>query len=157
MSILKDTANESAKNLGVSVIDVRIKGIDLLQQVQESVFQRMRTKREQVATQYRYQGRAEAEKISANARAQAQIALASAHADAQYLKANGDRDASAIYTATYSQDPGFYDFYQSLTAYKKVFDNEKTLMVLRANGKFFKYLGLSKQGLSSKKKKNKAS
>lgn len=145
MSILKNTANRSANNLGIEVIDVRIKGIDLLQQVQESVFQRMRTKREQVATQYRYQGRAQAEKIKANADAKARVMVATAKTEAQKTKASGDAKSSKIYTSAYNKDSQFYAFYRSLQAYKQVFINKNTIMILRSNSSFFKYLGLEKQ------------
>ncbi len=154
MNILKSTANKSARNLGVKVIDVRIKGIDLLQQVQESVFQRMRTKREQVATQYRYQGKAEAEKIRANADANAKVMLATAKTNAQQTRAQGDRESSAIYTKAYSKDPGFYAFYRSLETYRNAFAAKGTVMVLKTNSAFFKYLGLASHTNNKNKVRN---
>ncbi len=143
MDIIKKSANQSASDLGVRVVDTRIKGIDLLQQVEDSVYQRMRTKREQVATKYRYQGKAEAEKIRAEADAKARISIATAATLAQKARASGDLKASTIYTNAYNQNPSFYAFYRSLRAYKQVFSKRNTIMVLRPNNEFFQYLGLT--------------
>ena len=143
MNIIKKSANQSASNLGIRVVDTRIKGIDLLQQVEDSVYQRMRTKREQVATQYRYQGRAEAEKIRAEADAKARISIATTHTLAQKARASGDLQASTIYTNAYNQNPDFYAFYRSLRVYQQVFSKSNTIMVLKPDNEFFQYLGLT--------------
>lgn len=137
--ILLQKANETAKDLGVSVIDVRIQGINLPKEVQESVFARMRTQREQVATQHRAQGKATAESMQAQADAQVAVQIAQAQADAQKIRAEGDTQAAAIYAAAYQKDPGFYAFYRSLEAYKKIFEKKDTVMVLKPSGEFFKY------------------
>lgn len=139
--ILVQKANETAKDLGVNVIDVRIQGINLPKEVQDSVFSRMRTQREQVATQHRAQGKASAESMKAQADAQVAVQIAKAQADAQKIRAGGDAQAAAVYTAAYQQDPGFYAFYRSLEAYKNVFEKKGTIMVLKPDNAFLKYFG----------------
>ncbi len=139
MQKLKVDANKRANNLGVEVVDVRIQGIDLPEEVRESVFQRMRTEREQVATMHRSQGKAAAEKISATADANVVVLLAQAKLAAQKVRAAGDSEAAQIYINSYSKNPGFYSFYRSLAAYRQVFTKKNTIMVLKPNGEFFKY------------------
>jgi len=139
MGLLKKKANQSAKSLGIKVIDVRIKGIDLPKEVRESVFQRMRTEREQVATKHRSQGKAQAEAIQAGADANVAILLAKADKEAQKVRAEGDAKAAAIYTKAYHKNVPFYNFYRSLLAYLQVFRNKSTIMVIRPNGQFFKF------------------
>lgn len=139
--ILVQKANETAKDLGANVIDVRIQGINLPKEVQDSVFSRMRTQREQVATQHRAQGKASAESMKAQADAQVAVQIAKAQADAQKVRAGGDAEAAAVYTAAYQQDPGFYAFYRSLEAYKNVFEKKGTIMVLKPDNAFLKYFG----------------
>jgi membrane protease subunit HflC len=139
MTMLKDQAEKSASNLGLHVVDVRIVGIDLPQSVQESVFKRMRTEREQVATQHRAQGTAQQEVIMAEADRRVVVDLATAKAKSQEIRAAGDQAAGKIYSEAYSKDPGFYALYRSLEAYRNVFDKSDTVMVLRPEGQFFKY------------------
>ncbi len=139
MTLLKNQAEQSAANLGISVVDVRIVGIDLPQTVQESVFQRMRTEREQVATQHRAQGRAQQEVIMAQADKQVVVDLATATAAAQVIRAAGDAQAGQIYSQAYSRDPHFYEFYRSLEAYRMIFNKPGSVMVLRPQSDFFKY------------------
>jgi len=143
MELLKEKANESAKGLGITVTDVRIKGIDLPTEVRESVFQRMRTEREQVATKHRSQGVAAAEAVRANADASVAVTIAKATALAQRTRAAGDGKAANIYIRAYSKNPGFYAFYRSLQAYHQVFQNKGTIMVIKPNGQFFKYFNQS--------------
>lgn len=139
MEKLQKTANQSANRLGISVTDVRIKGIELPKEVRNSVFQRMSTEREQVATKHRAQGKARAESIRANADAQVTIALETAKANAQKTRAMGDAKAADIYAAAYGQDAEFYDFYRSLLAYQDVFRKPGDVMVLNPKSQFFKY------------------
>lgn len=139
MGILQDKANENAKNLGIDVVDVRIKGVELPQQVRESVFQRMRTEREQVATQHRAKGRAKAESLKADADAKVAVKIATAKTQAAEIRANGDAKAAAIYSDAYQKDAGFYAFYRSMKAYQDVFSHHGTVMVLKPSGQFFKY------------------
>jgi len=143
MELLKEKANESAKGLGITVTDVRIKGIDLPTEVRESVFERMRTEREQVATKHRSQGVAAAEAVRAYADASVAVTIAKARAKAQRIRAAGDGKAANIYIRAYSKNPGFYAFYRSLQAYHQVFQNKGTIMVIKPNGQFFKYFNRS--------------
>lgn len=139
MNLLKQKANQSAEGLGIQVVDVRIKGIDLPQQVQDSVYKRMSTQREQVATKYRYEGRAAATEIRAAADAGAQIMVAQAKTQAQEIRAAGDAEAAGIYLKAYNQNPQFYTLYRSLEAYRQVFKNKNTVMILKPTSEFFKY------------------
>lgn len=139
MASLQQSANKNAKELGIQLIDVRIKSIDLLQQVLESVYQRMSTKREQVATEYRADGEAQAEKIRSTADAQAQKMIAEARRQAAIKRGEGDREAANIYIQAYSQDPEFYSFYRSLQAYRHAFSNRNTILLLKPDSDFFKY------------------
>jgi membrane protease subunit HflC len=139
MALLKDAANMTAKNLGISVADVRIKSIDLPEEVSETVFTRMRTKREQVATQHRADGRADAEAIKASADAKAAVTIAEAKAKAARLRAEGSAIAAHIYTQAYSKNPEFYGFYRSLEAYKSSFSHKNDFILLTPESEFFKY------------------
>lgn len=150
MKLLQDQAEESAKNLGVNVVDVRLVGVDFPPSAQETVFKRMRFRREQVATKLRSQGRAQQQEIVANADRKVVVALAKAKADAQKVRASGDQEAGKIYSDAYRKDPKFYALYRSLEAYRKVFNNKSTLMVLRPKGQFFKYFN-AENGETSKK------
>jgi modulator of FtsH protease HflC len=143
MKILKQRADESARSLGVQVIDLRIKGIDLPAEVRDSVFQRMSTEREQVATKHRSQGKAQAEALRANADATVTVMLANAKAAAQKIRASGDAKAANVYIKAYRKNPKFYSFYRSLRAYNQVFKSKSTIMVIKPNGRFFKYFSQS--------------
>jgi len=143
MSLLKQRANDSARSLGIAVVDVRIKGIDLPKAVRESVFQQMRIKRKKVATQHRSQGKAKAEAIRASADAEVTISLAQAQAEAQKVRADGDAKAARIYLDAYQKNASFYAFYKSLIAYSQVFKNKSTMMVIKPDGQFFKYFNQS--------------
>jgi membrane protease subunit HflC len=142
MALLKDSANATAKNLGIWVADVRIKTIDLPKEVSGTVYSRMRTKREQVATQYRSDGRAKAEAIQAAADAKAVIAVAEAKAKAANLRAEGVAQASIIYAQAYQRDSEFYVFYRSLDAYKTAFNNKNDILILTPENEFFKYFNM---------------
>lgn len=139
MALLKDSANVTAKNLGIAVVDVRIKAIDLPDEVSETVFTRMRTKREQVATQHRADGRAQAEAIKATADSRATVALSAAKTKAANLRAQGMAEAAQIYAQAYNKDPEFYAFYRSLEAYKTSFSNKNDFLLLTPESDFFKY------------------
>lgn len=152
MKLLQNKANQSAQVLGIDVNDVRIIAIDLPQQVRDSVYQRMRSEREQVAAKHRSQGQAQAESIRANADATVAVLLAKARASAQQIRANGDAAAAKIYTKSYSKNPKFYALYRSLEAYRQVFHNQGTVMVLRPNSEFFKYFMQKKAGMGNKAK-----
>lgn len=138
VALLTDRANETAKNLGIRVADVRIKSIDLPQEVSANVYSRMRTKREQYATELRADGRAQAEAIQAEADGKATVVIAQAHLDAANLRGQGNAEAAKIYAQAYQQDPGFFSFYRSLEAYKAAF-GAKDFLVLSPDNQFFKY------------------
>ena len=139
MQSLRDSANQGASSLGIQVIDVGIKSIDLLKQVLDSVYQRMSTKREQVATEYRAEGQAQSEKIQSAADAEAEKTIAEAKRESALTRSSGDGEAAAIYLQAYNQDPGFYSLYRSLEAYREVFTNKNTVMVLKTNSEFLRY------------------
>ena len=140
MAKLQQDANQSAESLGITVTDVRIQGIELPQEVQNSVFQCMSTQREQVATNLRAQGNATAEKIQATADAQVTKDLATTKAQAQAIRATGDEQAANIYANAYGQNIKFYEFYKSLLAYQDAFTHKvNDVMVLDPKSEFFKY------------------
>lgn len=142
MALLKDSANVTAKNLGINVADVRIKSIDLPTEVSETVFTRMRTKREQVAKQHRADGQAEAESIRASAEATATVSVAEAEVQAANLRAEGSAEAARIYAQAYNKSPEFYAFYRSMEAYKTSFNNKNDFILLTPENEFFKYFNM---------------
>ncbi len=144
MQALNQKANEGAQKLGIDVVDVRIKGIDLPPEVSGSVFARMRAEREKVATELRAKGHAEGEAIRAKADEQATVIVAMARKQANDIRAEGDAKASTIYANAYTQNEAFYNLYRSLEAYKKTFSNPKDVIVLTPQSQFFDYFNQSK-------------
>jgi membrane protease subunit HflC len=144
MERMREKANEDAVKIGVVVRDVRLKRVDLPQEVSESVYGRMRAERTRAANTLRSEGAAESEKIRADADKQREVILAKAYRDAQRVKGEGDAKASAIYARAYEQNPEFYAFYRSLDAYTKSFKSKSDVLVLEPNSEFFKYLKNSK-------------
>ncbi len=132
------------KELGISVVDIRVKRIDLPDEVSNSVYTRMNTEREREAREHRSKGRELAEGIRAAADRQRTIIKANAFRDAEITRGEGDAEAAAIYAKAYSQDPEFYAFVRSLEAYKKSFANKSDIMVVDPSGDFFKYIESSK-------------
>ena len=139
MKLLQDQANKNAKELGIKVIDVRIKRIDLPAEVSAAVYDRMRAERERVATEHRATGKAEAEAIRATADAQVTVILATAERDSKKARGTGDAKAAKIYADTYNKDKDFYAFYRSLNAYEHSFSNKNDILVLKPDSDFFKY------------------
>ncbi len=144
MSILREQADEDSRQIGVEIVDVRLRRVDLPDEVSDSVYQRMRAERQEVASELRSQGFAESEKIRADAEKQRDIIITQAYKEAQEIKGSGDAKASRIYADTFSKNKEFYDFYRSLEAYRKSFSGKDDIMVLDANSDFFKYLRNSK-------------
>jgi membrane protease subunit HflC len=140
MEILRQKADQDARGIGVQVLDVRLKRVDLPSEVSESVYRRMEAERKRVANELRSTGGAEAEKIRADADRQREVLLAEAYREAQRTKGDGDARASAIYAGAYSQNPEFYAFYRSLEAYRQSFKGKSDVMVLEPSSEFFKYL-----------------
>jgi len=147
MALMRDKANEDATKIGVEVYDVRLKRVDLPQEVSESVYRRMEAERKRVANELRSLGAAESEKIRADADRQREVILAEAYRDAQRIKGEGDAKATAIYARAYEPNPEFYAFYRSLEAYRASFKDKNDLLVVDPTSDFFKYL---KSGTSGK-------
>ena len=146
MDILKERADRDSRTIGIEIIDVRLRRVDLPKEVSESVYQRMNAERKAVANELRSQGFADSEKIRAEAEKERDIIITEAYSDAQKVKGEGDAKASRIYADTFSKNKEFYDFYRSLEAYRKSFSGKEDIMVLDPNSDFFKYLrGSSKK------------
>lgn len=139
MASLAVTANQTATSLGIEIVDVRIKRIDLPEEVSASVFRRMRAERAEVANELRSEGRELAEKIQAAADRQVQVLLAEAQRDAERIRGEGDAAATALYADAYERDPDFFSFRRSLEAYRKTFEGGRDVMLLDADSEFFNY------------------
>src|SRR5690554_5770053 len=132
------------RELGIEVLDVRVKAIDLPREVNRSVFERMSTEREREAREHRAKGRELAEGIRADADRQRRVLLAEAYREAEETRGQGDARAAAIYAQAYSQDPEFYSFYRSLQAIRDSFNDKSDVLVLDPNSDFFRYMQKSK-------------
>jgi membrane protease subunit HflC len=139
MDLMREKVDSDARKIGVQVLDVRIKRVDLPQEVSESVYRRMEAERKSVAAELRSQGFSEAEKIRAGADRDREVIIAEAYRDAQRVKGEGDARASAIYAKAFSENPEFYSFYRSLDAYRASFKNKSDVLVLDPNSEFFRY------------------
>jgi len=140
MSRVRTKTDQDLKRIGVEVVDVRLKRVDLPQEVSESVFGRMQAERKRIANELRSTGAAEAERIRADADRQREIITAEAYRDAQRIKGEGDAKSSAIYAAAFSQNPEFYSFYRSMEAYRSSFRGKNDLLLLEPTSDFFRYL-----------------
>ncbi len=140
MNLMRARANEDAGKIGVEVLDVRIKRVDLPQEVSVDVYRRMEAERKRVANEQRSTGAAESDRIRADADKQVEVILAEAYRDAQRTKGEGDAKAAANYAQAYEINPEFYAFYRSLEAYRASFNNRSDVLVLEPNSEFFKYL-----------------
>jgi membrane protease subunit HflC len=134
-------ANEAAAEFGIQVDDVRIKAIELPDDVRESVFRRMAADRQKEANLYRFEGRESAERIRAGADREAQVILAEAERDGQRIRGEGDARSTEIYAGAFGQDEEFYAFTRSLQAYGNSFGNSTDVMVLNPTSSFFDYFG----------------
>jgi len=137
--IRKKVADDSS-DIGVEIVDVRLKRVDLLAEISDSVYRRMEAERKRVANELRSTGAAESDKIRANAERQRDTILAEAYRDAQKIKGAGDAKATALYGEAFSRDPQFAQFYQSLEAYRSSFKDKKDLVIVEPSGDFFKFL-----------------
>ena len=140
MDIIKERADRDSRQIGIEILDVSLRRVDLPKEVSESVYQRMDAERKSVANELRSQGFADSEKIRAEAEKQRDIIITEAYREAQTIKGKGDAKAARIYADSFSKNAEFYDFYRSLEAYRKSFDGKDDIMVLDANSDFFKYL-----------------
>ena len=139
MDLMRMKASEDASKIGIEVLDVRLKRVDLPEGVTESVYLRMTAERTRVANELRSTGAAESEKLRAEADKQKAVLIAEAYRDAQKIKGAGDAKAAAIYAGAYEQSPEFYNFYRSLDAYKAGFKGKGDVLVLDPSSDFFKY------------------
>jgi membrane protease subunit HflC len=140
MQSVRERVEQDANKIGVTIVDVRLKRVDLPQEVSVDVYRRMESERKRVASELRSTGSAEAEKIRAEAEKQREVVLAQAYRDAQRVRGEGDAKASAIYAQAFSQNPEFYSFYRSMEAYRLSFRNRSDLLLLEPNSDFFRYL-----------------
>jgi membrane protease subunit HflC len=140
MELMRAKVDADARKIGVQVLDVRLKRVDLPQEVSEAVYRRMEAERKRVANELRSLGFAEAEKIRADADRQREVIIAEAYRDAQRTKGQGDARASAAYAQAFQQNPEFFAFYRSLEAYRQSFRNKGDVMVLDPSSDFFRFL-----------------
>jgi len=140
MNKVRERVGEDAKKIGVTIVDVRLKRVDLPQEVSADVYRRMESERKRAASELRSTGAAEAERIRAEAEKQREVILADAYRDAQKIKGEGDAKAATIYARAFQQNPEFYSFYRSMEAYKSSFSGKSDLLVLEPNSDFFRYL-----------------
>jgi membrane protease subunit HflC len=138
--LTKELNSAVQESLGIRVIDVRVKKIDLPDEVSQAVYDRMSAEREKLAREYRSRGKEEAEKIRADADRQVTIIEAEAYRDSELLRGEGDAKASATYAAAYTKDPEFYSFTRSLRGYEQSFTNSGDVLVLDPKSDFFRYL-----------------
>ena len=140
MEQMREKADLDARKIGVQIVDVRVKRVDLPTEVSESVYRRMEAERKRVANELRSEGSAEAEKIRADADRQREVIIADAYRDAQKVKGEGDAKAAAIYAQAFGLNPEFYAFYRSMEAYRGSFKSKNDLLVVEPNSDFFKYM-----------------
>jgi membrane protease subunit HflC len=138
MSDVRTRIADEAKAFGIEIVDVRIKRVDFVADITDSVYRRMQSERQQVANELRSTGTAEAEKIRADADRQRSVIVAEAYRDAQKIKGEGDAKASALYADAFGRDPQFAQFYRSLEAYRATFRNKQDVMVLDPSNDFFR-------------------
>jgi len=144
MDVVRKATNIEAGQIGVEIVDVRLKRVDLVPAVSERVYVRMEAERSRIAKQLRARGAETAEKIQADADRQRTIILANARRDAQKVKGDGDAEAANIYAKAYNRDPEFYSFYRSINAYKTSFSGGGSVLVLDPSSEFFRYFKQSK-------------
>ena len=139
-NITEDLNSTVLAELGIQVVDVRVKRIDLPDEVSNQVYRRMTAERNKEAQELRSTGKERAEKIRASADRERTIELANAYRDAEKIRGEGDAEAARIYADAYERDPEFYSFMRSLTAYKSAFSNKGDIMLVEPDSDFFKYL-----------------
>ncbi len=144
MQNIRKKVAEEAADIGIEIVDVRLKRIDLLAEISESVFRRMEAERKRVDNELRSTGSAESEKIRADAERQRDIILSKAYRDAQKIKGQGDARATALYGEAFNRDPQFAQFYRSLEAYRSSFKTKQDLMVMDPSSEFLKFMKSSR-------------
>ena len=139
METVADKVDKDVKGIGVEVVDVRLKRVDLVPEISSDVYRRMESERKRVANELRATGQAEGEKIKAEADRARQIIVAEAYRDAQRVKGEGDAQAARIYAEAFQRNSEFYSFYRSMEAYRTGLRNKSDVMVLDPQSEFFKY------------------
>jgi membrane protease subunit HflC len=139
MDAIRNKVADEARQIGGEIIDVRLKRVDYVEQINTSVYDRMKSERSRVANELRSTGSAESEKIRADADRQRTVILAEAYRDAESIRGEGDAKASQIYAQAFGQNPEFYKFYRSLEAYRASFRNRSDMLVVDPNSEFFRY------------------
>ena len=137
------TATTTSEDLGVELIDFRVKQVELMDEVKNAVYAQMNEERARIAQELRAEGRADAERIRAEADRARTIILADANRDSEKIRGEGDARAAEIYASAYKKDPEFYAFYRSINAYKSSMGKSNDLLVLDPNNEFFRYLNQS--------------
>ena len=140
MEDMRVKADADSRKIGVQIVDVRLKRVELPNEVSDAVYRRMEAERKRVANELRSEGAAEAEKIRADDDRQREVIIADAYRDAQKIKGEGDAQATAIYAQAFNQNPDFYAFYRSLEAYRGSFRSKNDVLVVEPNSDFFKYM-----------------
>jgi len=140
MGRVRQKADQDLRRIGVEIVDVRLKRVDLPQEVSESVYRRMEAERKRIANEQRSTGAAESERIRADADRQREVIIAEAYRDAQRIKGEGDARAAAIYAKAFQANPEFYSFYRSMEAYRATFRGRSDLLLLQPDSDFFRYL-----------------
>ena len=140
MEDMREKANVDTLKVGIRIVDVRLKRVELPNEVSAAVYSRMEAERARVANELRSEGAAAAEQIRADADKQREVIVSSAYRDAQKIKAEGDKEAAAIYANAYNKNPEFYAFYRSLEAYRASFANKSDVLVVDPSSEFFNYL-----------------
>jgi membrane protease subunit HflC len=140
IELMRSKVDEDASKIGVKVLDVRLKRVDLAQEISAAVYRRMEAERKRVANELRSTGFADAEKIRADADRDREIIVAKAYRDAQQVKGDGDAQAAALYARSFKRDPEFYAYYRSLEAYRESFRDKSDLLILEPGSDFFKYM-----------------
>ena len=139
MDELRDVVESEAKTLGITIVDARIKRVDLPSKVSQSVYDRMAAERKQVAELFRAEGQEQARRIRAQADREQEVIIAEADRDGQKMRGDGDSQATQIFAEAFSQDKEFYTFFRSLDAYKNTFSNRSDIIMLKPDSKFFRY------------------
>jgi len=140
MEEIRVAVQDRVKDLGVTIVDVRLRHVDFVPEIMTTVYQRMSAERKRVANEERAQGAAEAEKIKADADRQREVLLAEAYRDAQRVKGDGDAKAAAIYSKAFGANPEFYAFYRSLDAYRQSFKSPSDTVIVDPSSEFFRYM-----------------
>ncbi len=136
---VREKVDQDLKRIGVGIIDVRLKRVDLPQEVSESVYRRMEAERRRIANELRSTGAAEGERVRADADRQREVILAEAYRDAQRVRGEGDAKSAGIFAAAFNQNPEFFAFYRSMEAYRSTFRGKNDILLLETNSDFLRY------------------